>query len=565
MVHTDFMKVNSRKLMERLNTTIFRNILFINIVYFLIYFFIFTPRYETNDDQALDSIVSGYRGSYTSHLVFINIFLGKILKMLVTVLPAVKWYPLMHFSVLFVGFVLISYILVKKCNRFGYIFVFIILTYFGYECYVNVQFTKTAGVASVAGAIAIFYALDNREKRKRHVVLGYLLLLTGSFLRFKAYGIVLILLAVLGIAQIVKYYQIRTDIKKFCLKSLKYILIWAIMIGSTGVFYYLDAYIYDQSPEWSYYREFNQKRAVLTDTGFPDYEQNIETYTELGISENDYYLFTNWTFADPDVFTVEVMDELIALKTHDDIQYRSVFFRELLPGFLKERSFQAFVSMFLIWLFLCRKKKGAVLYVFLAIAGINVYFIYLHRYLQNRVDTVVWLAAVIVFAFLIGDYIKAIRSRKAMLFCCVILACMNMDLYKTNLDLQSSQEDIAYYTDFYNMVLGDKDTLYLTDVVSGNQTGTVYSIFESIPFGIQSNYYTLGGWGTNMPTNLEVLANYNIENPFRDIINNEQVCIISNSSLIDNILIYIQEHYDSGAYLDKIYDDGRMQIYHVRS
>jgi len=568
MNYAGSVKMRFCKCREHLKTTTFINVFLINVVYFLVYFFLFTPGYETNDDQALDSIVSGYRGDYTSHLVFINIFLGKFLKILVTIMPNIKWYPVMHFSVLFAAFVMITYIITKKCKQFGYIIVLIILTYFGYECYVNVQFTKTAGVASVAGAIAIMYALENRKMMKRLIVVGYILLLLGSFLRFKAYGIILIMLAVLGVIEIIKIYHNRKDIRDFCLKSLKYILIWAVIIGSTGVFYYLDKCIYDSDPEWSYYREFNQKRAVLTDTGFPDYEQNIETYTALGISENDYYLYSNWTFADPDIFTIEMMDELIDLKTHENIGYFSVFIHELLPGFLQERCFQAFILLFFLWLFLSHRKKGAVLYVFLAIAGINIYFIYLNRYLQNRVDTVVWLGAVVVFSLLMEDYLKIphiSRCGRAVLFSAVVLACLNMDLYKINQDSQYSQEDIAYYTEFYEMILNDKDTLYLTDVVSSNQTGMVYSLFTYIPKGIQSNYYTLGGWGTNMPTNLAVLDNYNIDNPFRDIVNNEQVCIISNSPLINNILVYIQEHYDNGAYLQVVYDDGRMQIYRVCS
>ena len=97
------------------------------------------PYYEENDDNALSNIVSGAYGEVSSRMVFTNIILGKILSILISTLPMVKWYVLILYLIIFSSFCVLTYVLKKKCGQFGLYVNVILLTFFGYECYIAVQ------------------------------------------------------------------------------------------------------------------------------------------------------------------------------------------------------------------------------------------------------------------------------------------------------------------------------------------------------------------------------------------------------------------------------------------
>ena len=50
------------------------------------------------------------------------------------------------------------------------------------------------------------------------------------------------------------------------------------------------------------------------DHGFPDYEENQEVYKQLGMQKEDVQYYSNWNFADPQIFNVESISKLVALQ-----------------------------------------------------------------------------------------------------------------------------------------------------------------------------------------------------------------------------------------------------------
>ena len=69
-----------------------------------------------------------------------------------------------------------------------------------------------------------------------------------------------------------------------------------------------------QNKEIREYVEFNKYRAELTDYGWPEYEKNVDTYSELGITSDDLNMYHSWNFADPDVINTETVKKLVAVK-----------------------------------------------------------------------------------------------------------------------------------------------------------------------------------------------------------------------------------------------------------
>lgn len=61
--------------------------------------------------------------------------------------------------------------------------------------------------------------------------------------------------------------------------------------------------------------------------------------------------------------------------------------------------------------------------------------------------------------------------------------------------------------------------------------------------GISQNYYTLGGWRYNTPLTNYILQLYDVQNPYRDVVDNSKIYIIDDYDKIGRILKHIQTHY----------------------
>ena len=75
--------------------------------------------------------------------------------------------------------------------------------------------------------------------------------------------------------------------------------------------------------------------------------------------------------------------------------------------------------------------------------------------------------------------------------------------------------------------------------------------------------YPLGGWSAKTPVYSAALDQYQVKNPFRDLINSEKVYIIDNK--IDDTVEYIQKHYDENAQAIMVSEIGSYKVYSIQS
>ena len=134
-----------------------------------IFLFLFPARFETNDDTGMAQIAYGARGFYSSHLIFINVLVGRILRACLETFPTVPWYTVFQVALVCISFVIIFYLLFEKFGSKAIFPIVILSAYFGYEFLSRIQFSKTAGIAVIAGFLLLFDAIENR----RHI-LAYL-------------------------------------------------------------------------------------------------------------------------------------------------------------------------------------------------------------------------------------------------------------------------------------------------------------------------------------------------------------------------------------------------------
>lgn len=148
-------------------------ILGINAVFLIFLVVIMRPVFETNDDLTIVEMVSGAWNIQDAHVVYQNYLLGKLYVLLYSLTKCVPWYGLIQFVFLWLAFSTIVYVIMKRLPKeLGITLSILVLCFFGYECYIKMQYTKTAGVLTIAGILLIFYASTEEIRSKKLLISG---------------------------------------------------------------------------------------------------------------------------------------------------------------------------------------------------------------------------------------------------------------------------------------------------------------------------------------------------------------------------------------------------------
>ena len=156
-------------------------------------FLLMRPYFETNDDTALLTLVNGAKYSSDPHMVIASIFLGRILMLLYSITHKVPWYTLVQYAMLFVSFTGVTYVMIQRSGRlWGSVISAVVVLWMGYESYIVIQFSRTAGITAASAMLLMFYAVSplvHRGSRSSDIhvggaIAGILLILPACWLRF---------------------------------------------------------------------------------------------------------------------------------------------------------------------------------------------------------------------------------------------------------------------------------------------------------------------------------------------------------------------------------------------
>ena len=521
----------------------------------ILFLFLFPARFETNDDTAMANIAYGTNGQYSSHLVFINIIIGCMLKACLEVFPAVPWYTVFHTILIFASFTVFFYLLFKKFGSQSVFPMAILIICFGYQFLSKIQFTKTAGISIVAGFLLLFDAIEDRRSRIAYII-GSGMIIAGSMYRFNVFEMLCIPFFGIGV-QLLYYACKERDVKQALRLCILFATILGICFGLKG----LNDWIYKNDSQWSSYLEFNALRSNLLDYGFPNYENNHELYESLEISQNDYMLYRGWDIADPERFHIDTMRKLVESKE------KRQFSLDLIKGCVKEIPLGLFsywyiiaplITLLMCLLFLNKKRVFVLVYVFASFALIQLYLYYKGRYLVDRVDVSLILALTMIM-LLYACSEKLLNQRKALVLLTGTLVLTALPKHLEYLDEEPGiSNDYLYY-----LFQTDPEHLYMS--TSSGLSSNLFCLWDVYPLGLKSNYVITGGWRTASPLFLEVFDRYNIKNPFRDVVDNPTVYMICNNN-IELRTNYIREHYAPNANAYCVRDiHGLCQIYRISS
>lgn len=538
--------------------------LFINAVLLTFLLIIFRPSYETNDDMGLCSIVNGAYGTFDAHMIYANYLLGLILSGLYKMTQALPWYALVQYAALFAAFTALTVVLLRRSETMAARFLgFSILLCFSYEGYIRLQYTKTAGILTVAGVFLMFYALCTEKRNMRALVCGMAIACFGAMYRLPQFFTGAFLMTGIGLFQL---FQLGGRGKKeFWKRAGSYVGAFAILLLLVIGLYGVDRLSY-QSEGWQKYESYNEARTELFDYGFPGFEKNQEEYEKLGIDSTAYRMLRGWNHMDTEKFTEEIMEKIVGMRTPKQINlsFLKNFCRKVILQFFTVPVFWCFLLVFLFWLLLCRHRWTDVtvfLYECFAVGILYFYLFYRGRYLRNRVDVPIWLAASLVL-FWVLPVVQRLWAKWAVPVFLAGVLILTHGTWEKRLRVNTAAEPQKReaYREVLEYLAADKEHLYIT------RSGAVslmssYGIFESIPAGIVENTLSLGGWPANTPGYVARMEKYGITNPFRDMIGNEQIYLVDGK--IEEMMEYLHTYYDGDAEAVQVAEPGNAKIYKI--
>lgn len=522
------------------------------------------PSFETNDDIVFAELGSGLRGVKDAHLVFQNYGLGMIYRFLYGVTGRLPWYTIVQYMILFVSFTVVTYVLISRLGEISGLCLFVILACgFGYEGYIHLQFTKTAGIAAAAAVFLLLHLMEQEKYSWWGIAGGILLAVIAYMYREDQFWASCGLMAGAGLLFLF-------DLRKYRNKKLRRlgicVLTFGVLLLSVFGVDRWDSSKY-RSAEWKEYQEFNQLRSELLDYGFPDYDSNQEIYEELGISREAYELYKSWNFNDTEKFDTEVMKKLVDLKQKRPLTIRTVtvFLRRFPSDLLRMPMFYFFAVFAVLWL-LCGKKDVfsviSVLAECLLLVAVYFYLYYQGRYMVNRVDVGLWFSACLVMLWIFSSgEVRYMNTKVSVLLCMICVALGQFMMYKDwRLATSSIPEARVSQRAVLETIGTDKEHVYLAK--SGMLSEIVcYGPFDRMPENLLDNVYWFGGWECRTPGYTRAMEAHGIINPYRDVVNNETIYLVDDN--IDLTLKYIRQYYAENAQAVFVKTIGNVDVYQI--
>lgn len=525
--------------------------------------------FGTNDDRDISNLLADVNGTGCGYYItFVNIILCRALSFLYQITNNItNWYVLLSVVLSYLSLVSIGYLLIYRSpNLLLGSALCLITSGLLYEShYITFQFTHNAALISLAGILSLTdVTLHGCEKGSLlQSLLGILLTLFGSMIRFQSiYFTLPYLIMFIGYELVFLKKEegfmlwIRCRWKALVSISVCIVLVFA----ARGV----HNYVYQSDPMLKEFYEVNLLRAELLDYGFPSYEENVEEIQSLGLTEEDFTMFSKQSFLDQDVFSREVLEALVEMKSEQSSSYSLLNLKlssvldvlRTVKADMKENLFWQLLGVAFLIFLLCSKHRRWLVALGCGAAPLAMmwYFISVSRMpyriwysiIAPAVVSMVYLSAVS-FRPIHGKFSRVkfhisefLANTAITLMCIAILFSVVSRLI---------EDDSVKITDTYENVLAlaDQypDTMILLDrpTISGLTYNSTITPMTCLARGSHDNICYQGGWICWTPGNLSVLSNFNTDNIYRSIGEGLEVILVD-ARTPELKLSFIQRHYN---------------------
>jgi hypothetical protein len=265
----------------------------------------FTPAYQTNDDATMNLTAAGllFTDAPDEHLLHTNVLIGLGLKNLYGAAPGVPWYGIYQIAVLTAAAAGCAYALLRvdPSPRQAALVLLIFVVAF-LPCLVELQFTKTACLTTVAGLLMFLAPLRGAAPwRWPADFAAGVLLVFGSLIRFEGFLMALVVVAPLAVVTLWAD-RVRTLRRAVPVASA---VVVAVALHEFNFAYY------SRDPAWQDFYAYNAVRAEITDYGRFEYSEDCRpAFKAAGWEPIDLLMMTNWFYADPNLYGLSKLREI---------------------------------------------------------------------------------------------------------------------------------------------------------------------------------------------------------------------------------------------------------------
>lgn len=518
----------------------------------------------TNDDLFRRMIVSGeFSGTPSPYMIYGHYLLGLLLSGLYSLTRSVPWYGLFCLSVMILSLSAVIYRFFRLPLVLWQRFLLLALTGFGalvcfFRQLIISQYTVTS---ALSGAAALFLAmtLDLHADRKSlllHLAGTSALAVCSYLIRDDSFYM---LLPFAGILWLCRY---LTDARRRDKAVILRYLSLPIVLGALTLFLIITQKSAYSGADWKEFTRYNENRETIFDYyGFPDYEENRELYTSLGITEESLTaISTRYMTLLDSHYNGESMERLAEVSIE---QNKPAFDGAYLKNMLKDwrtlsfgqsnkpLNYGVLFGYLIILLGVCitRDKNTGLLLTGLAAARTFtwLYLLYKGRY-PERVTQSLFLTEFMVLLALLALLLARHRAKK------IFLWTMTAALLLTSLSAASFGrkgipqakgsaaglvEFSATYQELKDYCMSHPENFYFLDVY------TVAFYTEPIlqtTSGRTPNYLALGSWASTSPLSRRLLTSHGIEDAGASVVEDDSV-----------YLIFLEDETFSGEYLFSYY------------
>jgi hypothetical protein len=282
--------------------------LVVSMILFSFQLFFIKPFFLTNDDVFKILAVKGIGAvsSPSPYMGYSNVLLGYSLVKMYSWFPSFPWYPWFLCLTQLLSFWAFLWLLcLKSSGRFRVLF--FIGTWIGiyFIFFVFLQFTMTAGLAAGAGILLFCLAPEGFGDIRRAglVAVSVLLLVLGFLIR--DHFVFLMFLVALPVL-VFRARDVR--FRNFVVRNWPWPAGALLICLALGAFHYA---WFQKDPAWREYNRFDRQRVELQDYRITEYNPATKPFFDrAGWSENDYWLFKNWFFANPLKYNEQNLEKL---------------------------------------------------------------------------------------------------------------------------------------------------------------------------------------------------------------------------------------------------------------
>ncbi|MFC5624616.1 hypothetical protein SAMN06265367_10352 [Algoriphagus winogradskyi] len=440
-------------------------------------------RFQVNDDEIMMWLVSGaYTGTPESYAVFIHPILSWTFSKLYTLAPAIPWYPLTWFLVIWLSFLGLILNLNLRRSRFN---ANIILLLFCLSLFLHfalfLQFTIVAGISGISGLLLLFRG--NAKKNKSLSIFSFFLIGISILIRWESFVLVF-----LGFGFFYFIFYSLSGILKSLRLFLFPSLLLVILLGSK--------IIWEQQSEYSDFIHYNKARAAVSDHPITN-QLSLEGKLKI---DSKWFFFSQWMMEDES----SSLSELRARKAELDAELFS--FKQIgnsivrLIRVMRTEAFKSIFSGILIAFFLFNYKDSKQALVFLLL-WLLFFIVFNHFFILNGRVVILFFLPFLFPVFIEANQ-RLIGKRTSIILSFLIIILFTFHVLNF---MNEAQARKVMQTEFITLTETiPEESLLVLEGYPENFLGINYTLDKQVPF------LSLG-WISKSPFQKKKLKNLHLE------------------------------------------------------